>query len=202
MDPNAHDQLLEIVRSVRRRWRMKLALRGVRRSPRAARRPRSIVSALGPAVDAVHAGVHPLLPDRASACCRRGAGLLCCWRGRCCAASPTSRSRCISRSTSRRSRPRSSARSRAARAGRARGAAVAGAGPQAGRERGREVPRARRRPARRAAARAPLLRRARRRARDRRRAISCSGRPTCAMRCRRCSSSRAASKPPRRTASR
>ena len=29
MDPTAHDHLLEIVRSVRRRWRLKLALRGV-----------------------------------------------------------------------------------------------------------------------------------------------------------------------------
>ena len=29
MDPTAHDHLLEIIRSVRRRWRLKLALRGV-----------------------------------------------------------------------------------------------------------------------------------------------------------------------------
>ena len=105
---NARAQLLEVVRQVRRRWRIKLALRGAVGFLLAGadRDPRDRLHARGAEV---HARRDLLVPHRhrrsSSSPPARGSS-----RGRCRARSPTNRSRCISKSTSRRSIPRSSAR--------------------------------------------------------------------------------------------
>ena len=158
-------ELVAVIHDVRKRWRMKLALRG---AAIAARLRRGGAGRLrgDAAVDAIHAGVHPAVQDPA------GDG----GRGRwptSCVVRPLLRSvtdEQVALYLEEHEPSLEAAIISAVEAERAgRPAAVAGARPQAGAERGREGPRARRRPARRAQSGPPLFGRARRRRRDRRR---------------------------------
>ena len=98
-------ELLDIIAQVRRRWRMKLALRGAVWVVAVA----LLLVARGDLrhrVGALERIVHPRRRASAwpSCCWPRCSGSSC---GRCAAGSPTTRWRCISKSTSRRSKPRS-----------------------------------------------------------------------------------------------
>ena len=102
-------ELVDVIRRVRNRWRLRLALRG------------AVVVVAGTVLALLlsASGLEafrfsaPRSSRSASSSSRCSSG--CCstvWSGRCGAASPTRRSRCISRSATRRSKPRSSARSK------------------------------------------------------------------------------------------
>ena len=80
MDPTAHDHLLEIIRSVRRRWRLKLALRGVAATAACAA---AALIACGVGLQWMRFTPESILavPDRDRGAVRR-ARLRCCWSGR------------------------------------------------------------------------------------------------------------------------
>ena len=183
--------LIAIIHDVRRRWRIKLALRGAALATGSAA---AALVALGVGLQWMRftPRLDPAVPDR-----HGGAWSRCsrtpCSSGRCCAGSATSRWRSISRSTSRRSKRPSSARLRADARTAARRCRRHWRASWC-RPRWKNAARDRRRPPRRADPAPPLFGRARRRCSRSRRSSSCSAPPTCATRCRRCSSSRAASR--------
>ena len=177
-------QLLEIIHEVRRRWRMKLALRGAAIAAGCVAAA-LILSALGPPVDAVHAGIDPAVPHRARASSSRS-GLRAAR-----AAADAARHRRAGRDVSRgaravaRGRDHQRDRSRAApavRGGSRRRWFASWSRPRSRRCRaiddGRRVERD---------AGAPLLGRAGGVLAIAAPRSSCSVPPTCAMRCRRCS---------------